>query len=250
MASTSFEEIRAAKGRPVFAAGGERIGDVDEIYYDYETHTPAFIGIGTGFIATRRVLVPAQGATVAADGVHVQYPRSLVETAPDLGEGHITDEQGAALYEHYGLEPPDDAAGLSDPATETTAMPVVEAEEAPAVTRAEEELRVSKAPVEAGRVRLRKWVETEPVELDVRLRRETAHVRREPVNEPAEGIELADQEIEVRLSAEQPVVEKVTVAKERIVLEKGVETETRTIQDELRKERVDVSHDGLDEVAP
>lgn len=249
MSSTSFEEIRAAKGQPVFAAGGERIGDVDEIYYDYETHAPAFIGIGTGFIATRRVLVPAEGATVAGDGVHIAYPRSLVEAAPDLGDGHITDDQGAALYEHYGLRPPQEA-GLADPATETTEMPVVEGGAPPEVTRSEEELRVSKQPVETGRLRLRKWVETEPVELDVRLSRETAHIRREPVNEPVEGIELGEQEIEVRLSAERPVVEKVTVAKERIVLEKGVETQTQTIQDELRKERVDVEHDGLDEVGP
>ena len=45
------------------------------------------------------------------------------------------------------------------------------------------------------------------------------------------------------LSAEEPVVQKQTVARERISLDKDVETETQTVSDEVRKERVDVDGD-------
>ncbi len=52
------------------------------------------------------------------------------------------------------------------------------------VSRHEEEIQVGKREVEYGRVRLRKWVETEPVTEEIELRRETAFVERQPVNRP------------------------------------------------------------------
>jgi stress response protein YsnF len=58
------------------------------------------------------------------------------------------------------------------------------------------------------------------------------------------GTEIGEEEVEVPLRAEQPVVEKQTVAKERVGLEKDVETETETVSEELRKERVDVDDAG------
>jgi hypothetical protein len=75
----------------------------------------------------------------------------------------------------------------------------------------------------------------------VGARRETARVTREPVNERLSGAELADQEVAVLLREEEAVVEKQTVAKERIGLEKDVDVEQETVRDEVRKERVDVA---------
>ena len=49
--------------------------------------------------------------------------------------------------------------------------------------------------------------------------------------------------VEVPLSAEKPVVEKQAVAKERVGLDTDVVTETETVSDELRKERVEVEGD-------
>ena len=45
------------------------------------------------------------------------------------------------------------------------------------------------------------------------------------------------------LHAEKPVVQKQAVAKERVGLEKSVQSETETVQDEVRKERVEVEGD-------
>lgn len=111
------------------------------------------------------------------------------------------------------------------------------------MTRHEEELVVGKRAVPAGRVRLRKWVETEPVAVDVHLQRETAHVRREPIDQPVEGVQVGEEEIEVELAAEEPIVEKQTVAKERLVVEKDITTERATVEDELRKERIELVDD-------
>ena len=108
------------------------------------------------------------------------------------------------------------------------------------IIRSEEELQVGKQQTEAGRMRLRKWVETEPVQTEVELQCETVRVDRQPINEPVSGGQIGEEEIEVPLRREEAVVEKQAVAKERIALDKEVETETQTVSDEVRKERVEV----------
>jgi uncharacterized protein (TIGR02271 family) len=110
------------------------------------------------------------------------------------------------------------------------------------VTRSEEEIEVGKRPVEAGKARLKKWVETEPVALDVELQREVAHVTRERIDQPVDH-DFSEEEVEMPLHREKPVVQKRAVAKERVRLEKDVETEKQTVKDEVKKERVEVEGD-------
>ena len=53
------------RGAPVHDNAGEKIGKVEEIYYDQQTRVPEWIGIGTGFFGTKRVLVPVKGTQVS-----------------------------------------------------------------------------------------------------------------------------------------------------------------------------------------
>jgi uncharacterized protein (TIGR02271 family) len=117
-----------------------------------------------------------------------------------------------------------------------------------AMTRSEEEVRVGTAEQETGRARLRKYVETDQVEETVPVRRETARVEREPitdanVDDATSGPEIAESEHEVTLHEEEPVVEKRTVPKERVRLEKDVETDEEQISETVRKERVEQEGD-------
>ena len=239
----TMEELQAAHGKPVFAVGGEMVGAVEAVYFDKETSAPQWIGIGTQYIASKRVVVPVAGARADADGVHVPYARDLIADAPGVASDEITKEQERDIFSHYGLEEQAQTM-IVEP------EPVDEVEPAAAgvesVTRSEEELLIGKAEVEAGRVRLRKWVVTEPEAVDVELQRETVRVVRETIDEVVDA-EIGEAEIEVPLRAEQPVVQKQTVAKERIVLEKGVETNVETVHEELRKERVEIEGDGVEE---
>jgi uncharacterized protein (TIGR02271 family) len=104
---------------------------------------------------------------------------------------------------------------------------------------------VGKRQVDAGSARLRKWVETEPVALDLELKHEVARVTREQIDQPAGEHEFGEEEVEMPLHAEKPVVQKQAVAKERVGLE-DVKSETQTVKDEVRKERVEVEGDNLD----
>ncbi len=223
-----LDELR---GRPVYDNAGEKIGSVEEIYYDSATQTPEWVGIGTGFFSTKRVLVPVEGAQVTDDGLMVAYSKDHVKDGPDVDEDEISSGREAELAAHYGL------GSAERHATE----PVDDADQS--VTRSEEEIEVGTRATEAGTARLRKWVETEPVSLDVELRREVAQVTRERIDEPVGDHEFTEEQVDVPLHAEKPVVQKQAVAKERVGLQKDVQTERQTVEDEVRKERVEVEGD-------
>jgi sporulation protein YlmC with PRC-barrel domain len=53
----SIERLDAMRGAPVYDSAGEKIGTVEEIFWDAETSQPEWIGIGTGFFGTKRELL-------------------------------------------------------------------------------------------------------------------------------------------------------------------------------------------------
>ena len=231
----TMERISNARGAPVYDAAGEKIGEVEEIFYDTDSNQPEWVGIGAGFFGTKRVLVPLESAELRDDGLYVPYEKDFVKDSPDIDSDEISEDTEQDLYAYYQLTARKGAKGRGGKGR---------GKGKEEVTRSEEELQVGKRPVEAGSVRLRKRVETEPVDVDVELQRETARVTREQVDQPVADAELGEDEIEVPLRAEEPVAQKQVVAKEKIGVEKDVERETKTVSDEVRKERVDVEGDA------
>ncbi|AHY46494.1 TIGR02271: conserved domain [Rubrobacter radiotolerans] len=108
------------------------------------------------------------------------------------------------------------------------------------VRRSEEELRAGTREREAGSMRVRKRVRTERERMEVPTRREEVSVERVPVNEEATDAEIGEDEISVPVVEEEVVVEKKPVVKEEIRLRKDVVEETQTVEEEVRKEEVDI----------
>lgn len=245
----TMEQLRDAQGDPVYSSDGEKIGQVEEIFLDIDTQKPEWIGVGTGFLRMKRVLVPIHGATRVEDGFSVPYTKDQIQGSPDVDDDDISQETERELYSYYGLSYSESRSdtGLPEGGPRTGRGPAVDTDDEATLIRSEEELRVGKRQTQAGGVRLRKWVETEPVQEDVELRQERAYVEREPINQQVSDAEIGEEEIEVPLSQEEAVVEKQTVAKERIKVGKEVETRTETVGDELRKERVEVDEDAVQE---
>ena len=244
MSRVRLDEMR---GAPVYDEAGEKIGHVEEIYYDKQSRVPEWIGIGTGFFGTKRVLVPVRGAQVRDDGLMVGYSKQQVKDSPDVDEEEISQRCEADLASYYGLGYPTERSrsGLTEGRRRQSRTRQGRDEES--VIRAEEELEVGKRPVDAGQARLRKWVETEPVVLDVELKREVVRVTRERIDEPVGDHDFGEDEVEMQLQGEKAVVQKQAVAKERVGLQKDVRTEKQTVRDELRKERVEVEGDTIEE---
>jgi len=110
----------------------------------------------------------------------------------------------------------------------------------------EEELRVGKRAVEKGGVRVHTSVEETPVRENVELREENVYVDRRPVNRPVEPSADAFQErtYEVRQMGEEAVADKQARVVEEVVVGKDVDTHTETVEDTVRRTRVDVEQIG------
>jgi uncharacterized protein (TIGR02271 family) len=232
----SIEQLKQMTGCPVYDTGGEKIGDMDRIYYDFETRVPEWIGISSGFLGMKQVVAPLQGATEYEDGLRVQFSRDQVKDSPAVDGDEIEENEEQELYSHYGIGFSGERSGsqLPEGASPTGGQT------GDTMTLHEEQLKVGKRPVDAGSVRIRKYVETTPVSEELTLEQETAEIERRPVNRPAAEGELGEQEIEVNLRGEEPVVEKQVTAREEIGVRKGTQQRTETVGGEVRREQADV----------
>ena len=156
---------------------------------------------------------------------------------PDAVEGRTggrTDRDGDGVY--------DDVQGRT--VGRDTSGPTTD----DAMTRSEERLNVGTRTEEAGRARLRKYVVTENVTETVPVSREEVRVEREPITDAnvgnaMDGPAISEEEHEVTLHAERPVVEKEAVPVERVRLDKETVTEQERVSADVRKEEIEV--DGV-----
>jgi uncharacterized protein (TIGR02271 family) len=118
-----------------------------------------------------------------------------------------------------------------------------------AMTRSEEQLRVGTENVAAGRARLRKYVVTENVTKTVPVSHEEVRVEREPITDANAGAALdgpaiSEEEHEVTLYAERPVVQKEAVPVERVRMDTETVSEQAQVSEDVRKEQIEVDGDG------
>jgi uncharacterized protein (TIGR02271 family) len=245
---TTFTDAYTWKGRDVDGSDGEKIGTVQEIYEDSQTGKPEWAVVSSGLFGTRSHFVPLAGAQPSGEHIQVPITKDQVKDAPSVeGEGQLSEREERQLFEHYGVPYTNEGSTTAQgtPAGSPaegydTSGPTTD----DAMTRSEEELRVGTARQEVGRVRLRKYVVTEHVQQTVPVQREEVRVEREPItdaniDDALAGPEISEEEHEIVLHEEEPVVEKRTVPKERVRLAKDTVTDEREISEEVRKERIE-----------
>ena len=230
-------------GSTLFDQDGQSIGEIVEIFADDASGEPKWLAVRSGLFGLRRNFVPVSEVVLDGGGIVARWPKAHVTSSPTAGDDTaLTPEEELDLFAHYGLVhdevPVDDAVALD------SEVPAPQAA-GEAVTRSEEELQVGKTERVAGRVRLRKWVETETVTETVALQREELRIERQPVTganveEAVAGAEISEAEYEFVLHEEQPVVSKVVVPKEHISVDTVTVTEDQDVTADLRKERVDI----------
>ncbi len=119
-----------------------------------------------------------------------------------------------------------------------------------AMTRSEERLHVGTEKQEVGRARLRKHIVTEQKTVTVPVQREEVRIEREPITDENRGQamsggDLTEEEHEVILHEERPVVQKETVPVERVKLATEATTDHVEVNEEARKEQI--VGDGVDD---
>jgi|1185.fasta_scaffold70285_2 uncharacterized protein (TIGR02271 family) len=246
-------DITSWRGQKLVSQDGDKIGTIDEIYIDEGTGEPEWLAVSTGLFGSRVSFVPLAEAQRDGDEIRVPYSKDQVKDSPNAeADGALSQDEESRLYRHYGLGYSEGRSDSGLPEGEgrgrTTGRDVSGPETDDAMTRSEEELSVGTREVETGRARLRKYVVTENVTTTVPVQREEVRVEREPITDAnrdaaLSGGDITEEEHEVTLRAEEPVVEKRTVPKERVRLETDTVTDERQVTDEVRKERIETDGD-------
>jgi uncharacterized protein (TIGR02271 family) len=268
------ETISRVIGQDVYDEAGEKIGSASEVYLDDETGQPEWVTVRTGLFGTKESFVPIRNADLTNDGVRVPVSKDQVKDAPKIDtDGHLSPQEEQELYRYYGLGSGTDTtmtsgmttgmdtgmttesttgmagtgmAGTTDTDTRgtvghDTSGPTTDN----AMTLSEERLNVGTRSEEVGRARLRKYVVTENVTETVPVAHEEVRLEREPITDAnignaMDGPAISEEEHEVTLHAERPVVEKETVPVERVRLDTQTVSEQQTVTDEVRKEQFEV----------
>ena len=267
-------ELTEAIGTTAYDAGGDEVGTVEHFFLDDSTGAPTWVAVKSGLFGARHAIVPALDATYADGALRLPVSREAVRSAPPLRvDQHLDPGEEDQLRRHYALA--DAAAPVAAPAPETTA-PAPAPAPAPvqdtagpsdgAMTRSEEQLRVSTERTATTRVRVTKYVVTEEVQITVPVRREEIRVEEVPLDAPdadpgeslvPEGRHAASDAApdadpalgdadradgglpgEIVLHREEPVVSVRVVPAERVRLRTEVVQGEERVSSQVQRERI------------
>jgi uncharacterized protein (TIGR02271 family) len=242
-------EARELMGATAYDQEGEKLGKIGQVFLDDESGRPEFITVNTGLFGTNESFVPVAQASLEGDSVRVPFTKDQVKDAPnvDLESGHLDESEEERLYDHYGISDVEqgDAGTTTDQSTgNDTSGPTTD----DAMTRSEERVKIGTSTEQSGRARLRKYVTTEMETHTVPVQKERAVVEREPITEgnldaATDGPAISEEEHEVVLHEERPVVEKTVEPVERVRLGTETTAEEQTVTEEVRKEQIETEGD-------
>jgi uncharacterized protein (TIGR02271 family) len=264
-------DIQRITGADVYASDGDKIGSAGQVYLDDRSGAPEWVTVKTGLFGTKESFVPLDRASLNGDRIEVPFGKDQVKGAPRIdADGNLSPAEEDELYTYYGLsstggrlDTDSDSvtgtesgytgtdSGYADSTTTTsttgnydtghdTSGPSTD----DAMTRSEERLVAGTRTEEAGKARLRKYVVTEQQQVTVPVTHEEVTLDREPITDAnvgkaLDGPEITEEEHEVTLRAERPVVDTEAVPVERVRLGKETVTEQENVSGEVRKEQIE-----------
>ena len=252
----------------VYETDGTKIGSAADVYLDAQTGDPEWVAVKTGLFGTKQSFVPLDRAKLEGDRIIVAFGKDQVKDAPRIDpDGRLSPAEEDELYTYYGLSSTDGnldrdggRTGTTTTSRETTTNTTDSTDTAydssddrgdvsgtdtdNAMTRSEERLVAGTRTEEAGRARLRKYVVTEQEQVTVPVSREEVRLEGEPITDANRGASLdgpaiSEEENEVTLHAERPVVQTEAVPVERVRLGKETVTDTERVQGDVRKEQIE-----------
>jgi uncharacterized protein (TIGR02271 family) len=206
---------------------GPAFDDDREITSEYENEVRSYYGLGAVDSTEDR------GTYGDYDGEHSGAGTTGSESAGTVGSGmSMGDTESGEFREHDRNQ-----EGVSQPGSD------LEDEDELRVQRSEEELRAGTREREAGAMRVRKRVRTDRERIEVPTKHEEVSVERVPVDGEATEAQIGEDEVSVPVTEEEVVVDKRAVAKEEIRLRKDVVEDTETVEEDVRREEVEVEDD-------
>jgi len=239
------EHVDRLSSATVYDTSGDKIGKVGQVYLDDQTGQPNWITVNTGLFGKQETFVPVQDATFdGGDRIDVRYSKDKIKDAPKVdADHHVEESEEETLYQYYGLT--HGSASSMDDDSQSRGGET----NGDAMTRSEERVSAGTERVATGRARLRKYVTTEQQTITVPVEREEVRLEREPITEAnrdqaMSGPDITEDEHEVTLTQERPVVTKEAVPVERVSLGKETVTDEETVSEDVRKEQIDLDADS------
>ena len=97
-------DIKEWRGQDVVDAGGDKLGKLEEVYYDTETDLPAFGAVKSGTLSKKLTLVPLAGATVGQSHIRVTATKDDFKKAPSFDtDAELSSEDEVEIYGFYGI---------------------------------------------------------------------------------------------------------------------------------------------------
>lgn len=104
------ERIEEWRGQEVFDPEGEKLGKVDEVYYEASSGDARFLSVKSGLLGRRSHLVPLAGASVGRDYVRVAFGSDKIERAEVVeSDGVLQREAARNAASLFGVELAGDA---------------------------------------------------------------------------------------------------------------------------------------------
>jgi uncharacterized protein YrrD len=114
-ATVAHEDLSEWRGKDLYDRDGERIGKLEDVYFDVETDQPQFGTVKEGFIDRHLTFVPLTAVTIGPESLQVAVTKKQVKDAPNMeheGEA-LTQADESLLYHYYQMNytPTDSASG-------------------------------------------------------------------------------------------------------------------------------------------
>ena len=106
MSGFDLDDAPNWRGRDLIDSNGHPVGVITDLYVDEATGRPEWAAVKSGLFSHHTTFVPLSAASAHGMAVQVPFDRDHIHTAPKLDhpDGHLSAEQEARLYQHYGLE--------------------------------------------------------------------------------------------------------------------------------------------------
>ncbi len=203
---------------------GPAFDDDREITSEYENEVRSYYGLGAVEGTEDR------GTYGDYDGEHSGAGTTGSESAGTVGAGmSMGDTESGEFREHDRNQ-----EGVSQPGSD------LEDEDELRVQRSEEELVAGTREREAGSMKVKKSVRTDRERIEVPTKHEEVTVERVPVDGEATEAQIGEDEVSVPVTEEEVVVDKRAVAKEEIRLRKDTVQDTEVVEEDVRREEVEV----------
>lgn len=247
------------KNFDVYAQGEDKVGSVNDILVDETAGRIRYLIVDTGFwVLGKKVLLPIGLAQVDYTGKRVNVislTKEQVEHLPPVTDLQKIDEEHEEQV--HGIYRPAAAASVATPA-KTADHTSSRYDKAPDLYSTsdrnhqnlklyEERLVANKQRQKTGEVSIGKHVETQTVGVTVPLEKERVVVERTPGSQQPVDSEVAFKEgvvDRIEVYEETPDIHKEAFVREEVQVHKEVDRDVATVNEQVRREELDVNTEG------